>query len=99
MQDGSRFMLIILKIAMLFSPLRVFWPVSLFFFLVAIGNYAYTYYHFHAFTNMSALLMTISILIFMMGLIAEQVSQLRMDRTEDAAIQETTKSHARDRRA
>lgn len=82
-QDGARFFLIITKVATLFSPLRVFLPVSLFFFISGLAYYIYTYLTQHRFTNMSALLFTTSIIIFMLGLVSEQIAQLRMDRTED----------------
>lgn len=81
--DGVRFVLIILKIATFFSPLRVFLPMSIFFFSSALIYYGYTYLAYRRFTNMSALLFTTSLLMFALGLISEQVSQLRMDRTED----------------
>lgn len=82
LQDGSRFFLIITKIASLYSPLRVFLPVSFLFFLTGIFYYMYTFITTHRFSNMSAVLLTTSIIIFMMGLISEQITQLRYDRTE-----------------
>ena len=82
-QDGVRFFLIITKIATLFSPFRVFLPVSLFFFLSGIFYYLYTYIVEHRFTNMSALLLSSSMIIFMIGLVSEQISQMRYDRVED----------------
>jgi len=81
-RDGARFLFILMKITMLFSPLRIFFPVSLFFAGAALANYGYTFVKYHRFTNMSALLAMTSVLIFMLGLVAEQVAQLRMDRTE-----------------
>lgn len=82
MRDGTRFFLIITKIATLFSPLRVFIPVSFLFFLISTMYYLYTYFLFGRFTNMSALLYNSSVLIFMIGLVAEQISQMRYDKTE-----------------
>lgn len=82
LKDGVKFFLIITRIATFFSPLRVFLPISLFFFAGGFLYYLYTFFAFHRFTNMSALLFTTSLLIFMLGLISEQISQLRMDRTE-----------------
>ncbi|MDD2702678.1 MAG: glycosyltransferase family 2 protein [Candidatus Omnitrophica bacterium] len=80
--DGARFFVLIIRIATFFSPLRVFVPVSLLFFLSGLGYYLHTFIHGHRFTNMSALLLTASIIIFMLGLVSEQIAQLRMDRTE-----------------
>ncbi len=80
--DGPRFLLIIVKIATLFSPFRIFLPVSLLFFTLGIGYYTYTFVTQHRFTNMSMLLFVTSVIIFMLGLVAEQIAQLRMDRSE-----------------
>ena len=78
--DGVRFLLIITKIATLFSPFRVFLPVSLFFFFGGIANYAYTFVMQHRFTNMSVFLLTTAVIIFMLGLISEQIALLRIER-------------------
>ena len=80
--DGLRFLLIITKIATLFSPFRVFLPVSLFFFLGGLGNYAYTYFTQNRFTNMSVFALTTAVIIFMLGLISEQIALLRMERQQ-----------------
>ncbi len=80
-QDGSRFFLIITKIATLFSPLRIFLPVSAMFFSIGLGYYLYTFFTIHRFTNMSALLFSASVIIFMIGLVSEQIAQMRYDRT------------------
>ena len=82
-QDGTRFLLIIIKIATIFSPLRVFLPVSFLFFGSGFLYYLYTFLTAHRFSNMSLLLFSSSIIIFMMGMISEQISQMRIDRTED----------------
>jgi len=78
--DGIRFLLIITKIATLFSPLRVFLPVSLFFFLAGLGNYLYTYLTQGRLTNMSVFMWTTGVIIFMLGLVSEQIAALRMER-------------------
>ncbi len=82
--DGTKFFIIIAKIATFFSPFRVFLPVSLVFFLSGLLYYLYTYFTQHRFTNMAVFLLSNSVLIFMLGLVSEQVSQLRMDQTENA---------------
>lgn len=76
LKDGVRFFLIIFKIATLFSPLKMFLPIAVLLFLIATGWYGYTLYEFNRFTNMSALLYTGSIMIFLMGLISEQITAL-----------------------
>jgi len=77
--DGVRFFLIIAKIATLFAPFRVFMPVSIVFFLGGTTNYIYTFITEHRFTNMSVFLLTTSVLVFMLGLISEQIALLRME--------------------
>ncbi|MBU6949953.1 glycosyltransferase family 2 protein [Hahella sp. HN01] len=75
--DGFRFLLIIFKIGTLYSPLKFFVPISLFFFFTGLGYYSYTYYNFHQFTNMSALLLVTSVIVFLIGLVSEQISGLQ----------------------
>jgi glycosyltransferase involved in cell wall biosynthesis len=81
-KDGIRFFLIITKICTLFSPFRIFLPVSLFMFILGLSYYLYTFFTIGRFTNMSALLFTTSVLIFMMGLVSEQICQMRFERSE-----------------
>lgn len=76
MKDGMRFLLIIFKIGSLYSPLKLFLPVSAAFFLVGCGYYIYTFLTMHRFTNMSALMFTTAITIFLIGLVSEQITQL-----------------------
>ena len=76
LKDGVRFFLIIFKIATLFSPLKMFLPIAVVLFLMGTGWYGYTFWDAGRFTNMSALLYTGSIMIFLMGLISEQVTAL-----------------------
>jgi glycosyltransferase involved in cell wall biosynthesis len=81
-RDGIRFFLIIAKICTLYSPLRIFLPISIIMFFLGLGYYIYTFFVWHRFTNMSALLFITSLLIFMMGLISEQICQMRFERSE-----------------
>jgi len=75
-RDGVRFLLIIFRIGTLYSPLKLFLPVSLVLFLLASGLYGYTYAMHRQFTNMSALLYTTSLLTFLIGLVSEQITNL-----------------------
>jgi glycosyltransferase involved in cell wall biosynthesis len=75
-RDGVRFLLIIFKIGTLYSPLKLFLPISLMFFGTGLGYYLYTLIHSNRFTNMSALLFITSIMIFLMGLVSEQITSL-----------------------
>jgi len=81
-KDGVRFFMIIVKICTLFSPFRIFLPVSFFMFCLGLSYYIYTFITAHRFTNMSALLFTTSIIIFMMGLISEQICQIRFEKSD-----------------
>ncbi len=82
-QDGSRFFLLIMRVATVFSPFKVFLPISLAIFSTGIGYYLYTYLTTHRFTNMGLLLVVLSAMMFSLGLISEQISSLRFDRSED----------------
>ena len=75
-RDGVRFLLIIFKIATLFSPLKLFAPISVVFFMTGLAYYSWTYYNFSRFTNMSLLLFSASVIIFLIGLISEQITAL-----------------------
>lgn len=76
LHDGSRFLLIIFKIGTLYSPLKIFAPVALAKFMLASGWYGYTLSTEGRFTNMSALLYSGAVMVFLMGLIAEQITAL-----------------------
>ncbi|MHA3098253.1 glycosyltransferase family 2 protein [Acinetobacter brisouii] len=76
LRDGTRFVLIIFKIATLYSPLKMFLPIAIVLFMMATSWYGYTLYEYNRFTNMSALLYTGSIMVFLMGLISEQITSL-----------------------
>lgn len=89
LRDGVRFLLIIIKIGTLYSPLKLFLPVSATFFAAGLGYYIYTYVTSHRFTNMSALLFIASILVFLIGIVSEQISALMY---RDSDIRRTDKS-------
>ena len=82
LRDGMRFLLIIFKIGALYSPLKLFLPISLSFFATALGYYLYTFATIHRFTNMSALLFTTSVLIFLIGVVSEQITMLNYKDSE-----------------
>lgn len=81
-QDGVRFFMMIIRICTLYSPMRVFLPVSFIMFLLGTVRYLYSYIIEGRFTNMSALFYVSAIIIFMMSLISEQICQLRFERRE-----------------
>ena len=76
LRDGLRFLLIIFKVATLYSPLKVFVPIAFILFLLGLGRYVYTYIEMGSFTNMSALLMVSSVQVFLVGLVSEQITAL-----------------------
>ncbi|HVJ62675.1 MAG TPA: glycosyltransferase family 2 protein [Tahibacter sp.] len=75
-RDGVRFLLIIFKIATLYSPLKLFVPAAAAFFALGLSYYAYTFFTVHRFTNMSALLLSASAIVFLIGLVSEQITSL-----------------------
>jgi glycosyltransferase involved in cell wall biosynthesis len=81
-KDGIRFLLIIFKIATLYSPLKLFAPTAAMFFLTALGYYGYTFVTMHRLTNMSMLLFSASVIIFLIGLVSEQITSLMYRRND-----------------
>ncbi|WP_425507944.1 glycosyltransferase family 2 protein [Tahibacter caeni] len=82
LRDGIRFLLIIFKIATLYSPLKLFLPVSMAFFGLGFSYYAYTFFTMHRFTNMSALLFSAAVIVFLIGLVSEQITALTYTRSD-----------------
>ena len=80
-RDGLRFLAIIFKIATLYAPLKVFLPISGLFFVSGLGYYGYTYFTMGRFTNMSMLIFSASVIIFLIGLISEQITALTFTRS------------------
>jgi len=76
LRDGARFLVIILRIATLYSPLKLFAPASFLFGALGLAYYAWTYATEQRFTNMSALLLSASVIIFLIGLVSEQITAL-----------------------
>jgi glycosyltransferase involved in cell wall biosynthesis len=74
--DGLRFLLIIIKIGTLYSPQKLFLPISAGFFMAGVSYYFYTYLTMGRFTNMSALLFISAIFTFLIGIVSEQISAL-----------------------
>jgi glycosyltransferase involved in cell wall biosynthesis len=76
LHDGLRFLIIILKIGALFSPMRFFLPISGILFLTGLSYYGYTYIIWGRLTNMSTILILSSLFTFLIGIVSEQVSAL-----------------------
>jgi glycosyltransferase involved in cell wall biosynthesis len=82
LRDGARFLLIIFRIATLYSPLKLFAPVAVAFGGMGLGYYAWTFFSDHRFTNMSALLLSAAVVVFLIGLVSEQITALTYRRDD-----------------
>lgn len=74
--DGLRFFIIIYKITTLYSPLKIFLPLGFIHLSLGLLNYAYTFSASGRFTNMSAVLLSTAVIIFLIGLVSEQITTL-----------------------
>jgi hypothetical protein len=92
-KDGVRFFMIIIRICTLYSPMRVFLPVSFLMFSLGVARYLYTFLTEGRFTNMSALMFVTAMIIFMMSLISEQICQMRFERRGEERINLISESH------
>lgn len=75
-KDGVRFLLILFRIGTLYSPLKIFFPTSFAIFSTGVAYYLYTYLVATRFTNMSVSLFIASVIIFLIGLVSEQITML-----------------------
>jgi glycosyltransferase involved in cell wall biosynthesis len=83
LQDGLRFLMIILKIAVFYAPLKIFVPLSIIIFLLGVSYGLMRIFVLSApYGQTSALLMSTAVLTFLVGLVSEQIAQLRFDRSE-----------------
>jgi glycosyltransferase involved in cell wall biosynthesis len=78
-RDGAKFLMIILKIVTIFSPLRVFLPISLASFAVGTAYALWTICWQRHITNSSVLLIMLAVIVFLVGLVSEQISTLRFE--------------------
>ncbi|MGV6826005.1 MAG: glycosyltransferase family 2 protein [bacterium] len=76
LRDGVRFLVIMMKITTLFSPMRVFFPLSVFFFMLGLIRYLYFYMETGGFSNMAGLMFSTSVLVFLIGLVSEQITAM-----------------------
>lgn len=75
-RDGIRFLVVIMKVTTLFSPMRFFFPASVLFFLVGLIRYVYFYWSSGSFSSMAGVMFITAILVFLIGLISEQITAL-----------------------
>lgn len=78
-RDGAKFLMIILKIVTIFSPLRVFLPISLATFVVGLAYAGWTIATQFKIPNGAVLLIMFSVIVFLVGLVSEQISTLRFE--------------------
>ena len=78
-RDGAKFLMIILKIVTIFSPLRVFIPISAASLVVGTGYALWTIATQRHITNSSVLLIMLAVVVFLVGLVSEQISTLRFE--------------------
>jgi glycosyltransferase involved in cell wall biosynthesis len=78
-RDGSKFVLIVIRVMTIFSPLRIFLPVSAASFLLGAAYAMWTIATQRHVTNSSVLLIVLAVLLFAVGLVSEQVATLRFD--------------------
>jgi glycosyltransferase involved in cell wall biosynthesis len=78
-RDGAKFLLIVLKIVTIFSPLRVFLPISVAAFVAGAGYAVWTVATQSHVTNSSVLLIMLAVIVFLVGLVSEQISSLRFE--------------------
>ena len=78
-RDGAKFLMIIFKIVTLFSPLRIFLPISAASFLLGVGYGAWNVVMHSRIPNGSVLLILFAVVVFLVGLVSEQISALRFE--------------------
>ena len=81
--DGAKFVLILLKLITIFSPLRIFVPVSLATFTLGAAYAVWTILTQSHVTNSSVLLILLSVIMFLIGLVSEQIASLRFERPRE----------------
>jgi glycosyltransferase involved in cell wall biosynthesis len=93
-RDGVRFLVIIMKIATLFSPMRFFLPLSLLFFLLGLGRYVYYFWMTDSFSNMAGVMFITAALVFLIGLVSEQITAVHYGVSEVNSSKSTHRDSA-----
>jgi len=78
-RDGAKFLLILVKVITIFSPLRVFLPLSLASFAMGLAYGLWTVAHQSRIPNGAVLLLMFAVMVFLVGLVSEQISSLRFE--------------------
>jgi glycosyltransferase involved in cell wall biosynthesis len=77
--DGVKFVLILLRVITIFSPLRIFFPISVAALAAGVGYGAWTIATDGKIANGSVVLLMFAVIVFLVGLVSEQISTLRFD--------------------
>ena len=78
-RDGMGFLMILLRVITIFSPLKIFLPISIASFALGAGYAVYTIIDERHITNSSVLLITLAVVVFLVGLVSEQISAMRSE--------------------
>ena len=78
-RDGAKFLMIIFKIVTLFSPMRIFAPLSGASLLVGVAYGVWNVVMHARIPNGSVLLILFAVVVFLVGLVSEQISALRFE--------------------
>jgi len=79
-KDGSKTLLLVFRIIMLFNPLKVFFPASIIFTIIGLTFGIYGYIIASRFSNSAVILTTLGMFLFFIGLISDQISILNRKR-------------------
>jgi glycosyltransferase involved in cell wall biosynthesis len=79
-RDGAKFFLILLKVITLFSPLRIFVPLSALSLALGVAYGVWTAFAYGRIPNGAVLLILFGVVVFLVGLVSEQISSLRFER-------------------
>jgi glycosyltransferase involved in cell wall biosynthesis len=77
--DGAKFLMILLKVITVFSPLRIFLPIAGVFFTLGASYAIWTTIAYHDITDSSVLFLVLAVVIFLVGLVSEQISTMRSE--------------------
>ena len=78
-RDGPKFLLIILRVITIFSPLRIFVPIAAASALAGAAYGIYTVATEGKIPNGAVILLMFAVIVFLVGLVSEQISALRFD--------------------
>ena len=76
-RDGVKFFLILLRVITIFSPMRIFLPLSVLSFAIGVAYGIWNVVHAHHIPNGAVLAIMFAVIIFLVGLVSEQISALR----------------------